>query len=100
MAKKANPRRGELRTFVERVNSDPLVRLRFLVDPVHALDEAGIRLSEETKSEIRALVHGYLERFPDMAMLPTGLSKRSRGRGVSGADAGGETVCRDRIFIV
>jgi hypothetical protein len=78
MEKKANPRKGAVRTFVERVNSDPLVRLRFLVDPARALDEAGIHLNEEAKSELDKLVHEYLEKFPNIALLPTGLSKRSR----------------------
>ena len=104
MLKKANPRKGEFRTFVERVNSDPLVRLRFLVDPVHAVGEAGIQLSEKSKSELRTLVHEYLESFPNIALLPTGLSGKSRGRAVRVADAGTGS-CRsggkdDRIFII
>jgi hypothetical protein len=88
MPKKANPRRGKLRTFVERVNSDPLVRLQFLVDPVHAAEEAGIQLSKKSKSELQALVHEYVEKFPNIALLPTGLSSKSKERAVRLADVG------------
>jgi hypothetical protein len=97
----ANPRKG-FRTFVEQVNSDPLVRQRFLVDPVHAVDEAGIQLSEESKSELQTLVHEYLEKFPTIALLPTGLSSRSRGRGKLAADAGADNFGDEdgEVFII
>lgn len=88
MPRKANPGKGRLRDFVERANSDPLARLQFLVDPDHALDEAGIQLNEELKAELRSLVHDYVERFPNIALLPTGLSRRSRERPALTADAG------------
>ena len=97
MPKKANPRKGEFRTFVERVNSDHLVRLRFLVDPIHEVDEAGIHLSEQAKSELRTLVHAYVESFPNIALLSTGLSSKSRGRAVSMADSDRED---DEVFII
>jgi len=95
MRKKANPRKGTVRTFVEQVNSDPLVRLRFLVDPAQALDEAGIHLSEEAKSELQTLVHEFLEKFPNIALLPTGLSKRSRAGGILRRDEGAENGSED-----
>ena len=87
MAKKADPGKGRLRDFVERVNSDPLARLQFLVDPDHALDEAGIQLGDELKAQLRSLVREYVEKFPNIALLPTGLSRGSRER-LAGAGAG------------
>ena len=75
MQKKAKLRKGAVRTFVKQVNSNPHVRLRFLVDPVRTLDQAGIHLNEEAKSELQTLVHEYLEKFPNIALLPTGISK-------------------------
>jgi hypothetical protein len=102
MPKKAVPRKGKLRTFVERVNSDPLVRLRFLVDPAHALEEAGIQLSEVSKSELQTLVHEFLESFPNIALLPTGLFSKSRERAVLPADAGTGSCgdCKERIVVI
>ena len=97
MPMKVNPGKGGLRTFIEQVNSDPLVRLRFLVDPARAVDEAGIQLSEESKSELQTLVHEYLERFPNIALLPTGLSSRSRKR--PDADTGDDSD-NERILII
>jgi hypothetical protein len=108
MPRKANPGKGRLRDFVERANSDPLARLQFLVDPDRALDEAGIELNEELKSELRSLVHDYVERFPNIALLPTGLPSRSRERPALTADAGaGSPEARtvsgcdaEKIFII
>jgi hypothetical protein len=88
MAKKADPGKGRLRDFVERVNSDPLARLQFLADPDHALDEAGIQLSDELKAQLRSLVREYVEKFPNIALLPTGLSRGSRERLAVTAGAG------------
>jgi hypothetical protein len=88
MPKKATAVKGGLRDFVERVNSDALFRLHFLVDPVHTLDEAGIPLSEELKSELRTLVHEYVEKYPNIALLPTGLSPEAKKRGVWVVSAG------------
>lgn len=79
MPKKAHHGKGGLRDFVERVNSDPLVRVQFLANPDGALDEAGFKLSDELKSELRSLVHEYVERYPNIALLPTGVSRKPRG---------------------
>lgn len=78
---KVNSRKSNLRSFVKRVNADPIARLQFLVDPEKALDEAGIALSDEMMSELRALVHEYVRSFPNIALLPTGLSHKRKGRG-------------------
>lgn len=78
---KINLRKGELRSFVNRVNTDPIARLQFLVDPEKALDEAGIKLSDEAMSELRPLVYEYVRSFPNIALLPTGLSSKRKRRG-------------------
>jgi hypothetical protein len=95
----------ELRAFVERVNSDPLLRLQFLVDPVHTLDEAGIQLNEELRSSLQKVVHEYVERFPNISLLPTGLSHGSKKRGALAASAGalgagGRTGCDDEKIVI
>jgi hypothetical protein len=104
MPKRANPGKRELRAFVERVNSDPLLRLRFLADPAHTLDEAGIQLNEELKSALQELVHEYVERFPNIALLPTGLSHGSKKRGAlvakTGALGEGGTGCEDEEILI
>lgn len=105
MPKRANPSKRELRTFVERVNSDPLFRLRLLVDPARTLDEAGIPLNEELKSALQELVHEYVEKFPNIALLPTGLSHQSKKLGALGAKAGalgaeGDIRCDEEILII
>ncbi|HXY08639.1 MAG TPA: hypothetical protein VEI52_12435 [Terriglobales bacterium] len=104
MAKMAKTSKRELRAFVERVNSDPLLRLRFLVDPIHTLDEAGIQLSKELKSALQEFVHEYVERFPNIALLPTGLSPESKKRGALAASAGalgaGRTGCDDEKILI
>lgn len=99
MPKKTGRRKGGLRSFVERVNSDPLARMRFLVDPIQAVNEAGIDLSEASKVELRSLVKEYVERFPNIALLPTGLSRKSRERAPFAAKAGIETE-DETIFII
>ena len=83
MARKAAVRKGDLRSFVQRVNSDPVARLQFLVDPAKALDAAGIKLSEKTMSELAKLVHEYVKSFPNVALLPTGLQGEVKGRDAS-----------------
>lgn len=106
MPKMNNPGKRELRTFIERVNSDSLFRLRFLVDPARTLDKAGIQLSDELKSALQNAVHEYVEKFPNIALLPTGLPRSSKKRGTSEANAGalgteGRTDCGDpRILII
>jgi len=107
MPRKVKPGKQDLRNFIERVNSDPLFRLRFLVDPAQALDQAGIHLSAELKLAIQELVHEYVEKFPNIALLPTGLSHASKRRGGGGAVAGtgGLAVrpgdgCDEEIFVV
>ena len=104
MPRKGNPGKGRLHDFVERANSDPLSRLQFLVDPDRALDEAGIQLNEELKAELRSLVHEYVENFPNIALLPTGLSSKSRERAVLKAEAGTRNYSSgdedDRVFII
>lgn len=98
MPKTANPRKQGLRAFIEQVNSDSHVRMQFLVDPVHMLDKAGIQLSEKAKSELQTLVHEYVETFPNIALLPTSLPKKSRERRAV-STAGPGTECED-IYIV
>ena len=80
MPRKVAVRKGDLRSFVQRVNSDPITRVQFLADPAKALDAAGIKLSEKTMSELVKLVHEYVKNFPNMALLPTGLHGESKGR--------------------
>jgi hypothetical protein len=99
MAKTANPGKRELRAFVKRVNSDPLFRLRFLVDPARTLDKAGIQLNDELKSALQEAVHEYVEKFPNVALLPTGLPQGPKKRGALVASEGEE--CSDAgIFII
>jgi hypothetical protein len=101
MPKKTIPRKGRLRDFVQRVNSDPLVRVQFLANPDQALDEIGIQLSEELKSELRALVQEYIERYPNIALLPTGVSRRSRERAGLAAKAHPESECdEETVFLI
>lgn len=97
MPKRANPRKQGLRAFVEQVNSDPHVRMQFLADPVHILDKAGIQLSKKAKSELQTLVHEYVEKFPDIALLPPSLPGKSSRRTESTARVGTEREC---IYIV
>lgn len=99
MAKKANPGKRELRAFVKRVNSDPLFRLSFLVDPARTLDKAGIQLNDELKSALQEAVHEYVEKFPNIALLPTGLLPGSKKRGALVAYDGEE--CSDAgIYLI
>jgi len=78
--KKATVRKRDLRSLVQQVNSDSLVRLQFLADPAKTLDAAGIKLSEKTMSELTKLVDEYIKTFPNIALLPTGLHGKSKGR--------------------
>jgi hypothetical protein len=101
MSGKTKPSKQELRDLIERVNSDPLYRLRFLVDPAQAFEEAGIELSAELKSAVKELVHEYVEKFPNIALLPTGLSRGSkRGGEVASAGTGGYGCDEEKIFVV
>jgi hypothetical protein len=84
MAKKIISGKGDLGAFVERVNSNHLARLQFLVDPVRSLDEAGIQLDDAYKAQIQALVHQYLERFPTAALLPTGRIPKAKDTSAPG----------------
>lgn len=99
MAKTANPGKREFRAFVKRVNSDPLFRLGFLVDPARTLDKAGIHLNDELKSAIQEAVHEYVQKFPNIALLPTGLPHGSKKRGALVAYEGEE--CSDaEIYLI
>ena len=69
MPNKVDP--PKILALIEQFNSDHLARLRFLVDPGKALDEAGIQLDDESKSALSKLVHESLASSPDMALLPT-----------------------------
>jgi hypothetical protein len=102
MPKIENPGKRELRAFIDRVNSDPLFRLRFLVDPARTLHDAGIQLNDELKSALQDAVHEYVEKFPNIALLPTGLPPGSKKRGPLVAQEGGEgNECDNpRILII
>ena len=105
MAKMANVGKRELRAFVDQINSDLLFRLRFLVDPARILDEAGIQLNDELKSSLQDAVHEYVEKFPNIALLPTGLSHGFKKRGGSEANAGalgaeGRAECSDPGIVI
>jgi hypothetical protein len=72
------------------------------------LDEAGFQLSAELKLAIQELVHEYVEKFPNIALLPTGLARGSkkRGPGTAGAGVGSSAVRPDdscdeeKVFVV
>jgi hypothetical protein len=94
MPRQVTIRKGDLRSLVQQVNSDSLVRLQFLADPAKALDAAGIKLSEKTVSELKRLVHEYIKTFPNIALLPTGLHGKSEGR------VGPSDDCKEGILII
>ena len=94
MPRKVLVRKGDLRSFVQRVNSDSVVRLQFLADPAKALDAAGIKLSEKTMSELTKLVHEYIKTFPNIALLPTGLHSKSKKH------VGPSDGCEEGILII
>ena len=99
MAKKAKTGKRELRAFVKRVNSDPLFRLSFLSDPARTLDKAGIRLNDELKSALQDAVHEYVDKFPNIALLPTGLPRGSKKLGALVSYEGEQPGC-ERILII
>jgi hypothetical protein len=80
MSRKLAVRKGDLRSLLQQVNSDSLVRLQFLADPAKALDAAGIKLDEKTMSELKRVVHEYIKTYPNIALLPTGLHGKAEGR--------------------
>jgi hypothetical protein len=94
MPRKVTVRKGDLRSFVQRVNSDSVVRVQFLADPAKALDAAGIKLGEKAMSELTKLVHEYIKTFPNIALLPTGLQGKSKER------VGPSEGCEERILIL
>jgi hypothetical protein len=98
MAKTADPGKRELRAFVKRVNSDPLFRLGFLVDPARTLEKAGIQLNDELKPALQEAVHEYVENFPNIALLPTGLRQGSKKPGALVANEGEE--CSDAGILI
>jgi len=69
-----NPGSGKIAQFVHSVNNDPHARIQFLLNPGQALQNAGIQLSDDARAELEAVVHDYLQKFPAIAMLPTGVS--------------------------
>jgi len=104
MARTRKAGKAGLRAFVNRVNSDALLRMRFLVNPVQTLDEAGIHLSDELKSQLQAVVHEYVEKYPNIALLPTGISQGSKkkyGVAITAGTEGyeGNRGCEKMLFI-
>ena len=69
------PGGGKIAQFVQSVNNDPHVRIEFLLNPGKALQAVGIQLSDDAKAELEAVVHDYLQKFPALAMLPSGVSQ-------------------------
>jgi len=70
-----NPGSGKIAQFIHSVNNDPHARIEFLLNPGKALQGVGIQLSDDAKAELEAVVHDYLQKFPALAMLPTGISQ-------------------------
>lgn len=70
-----NPASGKIAQFVYSVNKDPHARIQFLLNPGQALQDVGIQLSDDAKAELETVVHDYLQKFPAIAMLPTGVSQ-------------------------
>jgi hypothetical protein len=87
-------RKRDLRSLLQKVNSDSLVRLQFLSDPAKALDAAGIKLDEKTMSELKSVVHEYVKTYPNIALLPTGLHGKAEGRFRAPND------CKEGILII
>ena len=69
-----------IRAFVDRINSDPEERIRFLLDPSESLSKLGIVLSTKAKNELQILIREFLETYPEIALLTTHLP-RIGGRG-------------------
>ncbi len=61
-----------LRRFFVKVNSDAVVRVHFLANPVKVLAAEGLTLSTKAKKEVLILTELLLRKLPDMAALPKG----------------------------
>jgi hypothetical protein len=87
-----------VRALVKRINSDPEERLRFLHDPSEALSKVGIVPSAKAKKELQTLIREFLKTYPEMALLPTGLSRTGGGK-AGGRAGGGPGGGPERMFI-
>jgi hypothetical protein len=59
------------RRFFVEVNKDPLLRMKFLENPVHVLKEAGLYLSPKVEEEVRILTEILIRKVPDIAQIPS-----------------------------
>ena len=87
-----------IRALVERINSDPEERIRFLLDPSESLSKVGIVPSAKAKKELQILIREFLETYPEIALLTTGLP-RIGGRGPKEHGKRGTDRAPVRMFI-
>jgi hypothetical protein len=62
-----------VRALVDRINKDQVERLQFLLDPSEYLAKVGIIPSTKAKRELQILIREFLKKYPEIALLPTGL---------------------------
>ncbi len=87
-----------VRALVDRINTDPVERLQFLLDPSQYLAKVGIIPSMKAKRELQTLIREFLKTYPEISLLPTGLH-RTGGAGTRGRDGGEAHRGHEGMFI-
>ncbi|MDE1150505.1 MAG: hypothetical protein PW843_28485 [Azospirillaceae bacterium] len=78
--------------FFKKINTHLPTRIKFLANPVEALEGHGISLTDDLKAQVTGLVDQVMEHYPSIALLPIGFDKSgpivSSLLSDAGADAG------------